>query len=273
MSDTRLPWMKIHTRDTLGDSNLTGASLAARAAFWPILCLMYESPRRGYLLDSKGQQYTVTELARLCHMRKETMESALAELVSRHVFCTESSTVSDTKTVPLLSQKRMVKENEKRSGSAGRTAKHRAKNEENDTETPNTVTPNVTGRDQISEVRDQKPEGREDKKEAAVPLMFPDGINTPVFHLAWGRWIEYRAASKFKKLQPASVKAQLAECAKWGETLAIQSIDDSIRNGWKGLFEPKAKPGNLKFTDHAQQRREAKASTEYAEELIIPRIL
>lgn len=62
------------------------------------------------------------------------------------------------------------------------------------------------------------------------------------FSKAWQSWIDYRKELK-KPLKDATVKAQWREFVKWGEAKAIASIEQSIKQGWQGLFEPKQVSG------------------------------
>jgi uncharacterized protein YdaU (DUF1376 family) len=69
-----------------------------------------------------------------------------------------------------------------------------------------------------------------------APVVFPMNLDTPEFHQAWSDYLEYRKASRLRKLKPASVQSQLATLATWGHEDAITSILTTIRNGWQGLF-------------------------------------
>lgn len=64
----------------------------------------------------------------------------------------------------------------------------------------------------------------------------PEGIKPS----AWEAWIAYRRAMKLKVLEP-TIQAQLKKLSEWWnkghDPNAI--IEESISNGWKGLFEPK----------------------------------
>ncbi len=57
---------------------------------------------------------------------------------------------------------------------------------------------------------------------------------------SWDEWIEYRREKK-KALTPSTTRKQLQQLAGYGCDGAIQSIEDSIRNGYTGLFEPKSR--------------------------------
>lgn len=96
--------------------------------------------------------------------------------------------------------------------------------------------------------------GGESSPELALAdtLKVPTAIDTPAFRTAWSEWEAYRREARLPKLKPRSVDQQLAKLAEWGEPAAIDSIRDSIRQQWQGLFEPKGKPKSTTpdFTRH-----------------------
>lgn len=59
------------------------------------------------------------------------------------------------------------------------------------------------------------------------------------FAEAWADWMTYRKEAKLKTLKPISIAGQFKKFVAWGEDRAIESIRESISNGWQGLFEPK----------------------------------
>lgn len=63
-------------------------------------------------------------------------------------------------------------------------------------------------------------------------------FGSEAFLSAWKSWVLYRKEMK-KTLTDSSVQAQCKEFVKWGEAGSIASIEQSIKNGWQGLFEPK----------------------------------
>ncbi len=71
----------------------------------------------------------------------------------------------------------------------------------------------------------------------SIPWTSDLPFSSEAFSKAWQSWIDYRKELK-KPLKDATVKAQWREFAKWGEAKAIASIEQSIKNGWQGLFEP-----------------------------------
>jgi hypothetical protein len=70
-------------------------------------------------------------------------------------------------------------------------------------------------------------------------LPLPDVLLTETFKAKWREYVAYRKTSRMKPLKPASLAKQWKELAAWGHDSAIAAIDQTIRNGWQGLFEPK----------------------------------
>lgn len=66
----------------------------------------------------------------------------------------------------------------------------------------------------------------------------PAGLDTPEFRTAWGEWLEFRKAIK-KPASEVAIKKTLAQLAEWGPARAVAAICHSVRNDWKGIFEPK----------------------------------
>jgi hypothetical protein len=64
-------------------------------------------------------------------------------------------------------------------------------------------------------------------------------FGSEAFLSAWKSWVVYRKEMK-KTLTDSSVQAQCKEFVLWGEAKSIASIEQSIKNGWQGLFEPRA---------------------------------
>lgn len=72
----------------------------------------------------------------------------------------------------------------------------------------------------------------------SIPWVTALPFSSEAFSKAWQSWIDYRKELK-KPLKDATVTAQWKEFTKWGEAKSIASIEQSIKNGWQGLFEPK----------------------------------
>ena len=77
-------------------------------------------------------------------------------------------------------------------------------------------------------------------KELGWIVCLPFG--SEAFIASWKSWVAYRKEMK-KKLTDSSVTAQCREFALWGEQKSIESIEQSIKQGWQGLFDPNRKFG------------------------------
>jgi len=73
------------------------------------------------------------------------------------------------------------------------------------------------------------------------------------FRETWNNFMKFRKSIR-KPLKRDSRESQLKTLAKWGIEDATESINDSIRNGWQGLFPPKNKKSNADI-DHRQHKR------------------
>ncbi len=63
-------------------------------------------------------------------------------------------------------------------------------------------------------------------------------INTPECKAAWNEWKEYRRQRR-NPLTPATIKKQLVFLQALGPDGMVVAINQSIQQGWSGLFEPK----------------------------------
>jgi hypothetical protein len=67
-------------------------------------------------------------------------------------------------------------------------------------------------------------------------VILPLTLNTPAFQKAWADYEEYRRQRRLPKLIPMSVQRQWDKLSDHGETVAIAAIDQTITNGWQGIF-------------------------------------
>lgn len=68
--------------------------------------------------------------------------------------------------------------------------------------------------------------------------LIPDLLNQATFVEVWREWVAERKAKRNPHTKRSAV-GQLAKLAKLGPEMAVQSINESICNGWAGLFEPR----------------------------------
>jgi len=69
-------------------------------------------------------------------------------------------------------------------------------------------------------------------------VKIPDKLNTPEFLQAWEEWQTYRKQRR-QTLTVASIKKQIEFLASIGVQDAVISINESIKNGYTGLFKVK----------------------------------
>jgi hypothetical protein len=97
-----------------------------------------------------------------------------------------------------------------------------------------------------------KKEDKDTTQEQAWIVRLPFG--SQAFLEAWKSWVAYRKQIR-RKLTDASVQAQCKDFATWGESKSITAIEQSIKQGWQGLFEPNRSNANTKpltANDHNQ---------------------
>lgn len=64
---------------------------------------------------------------------------------------------------------------------------------------------------------------------------FPAPLDNEEFRATWASWLDDRR-SRRKPVTKHAQKLQLTKLAQWGSAKAIESIKNSITNGWQGLF-------------------------------------
>jgi hypothetical protein len=69
------------------------------------------------------------------------------------------------------------------------------------------------------------------------PDLLPPELDTDHFRACWQNWTKHRREIR-KTLTPSTIAKQLTTLAAWGPERAIRSIEQSILNGWIGLFDP-----------------------------------
>lgn len=86
-----LPFTKFFPNDWLSDQGLRMCGLAARGLWIELLCLMWKSPRRGYLESSEGVALSEAQLCRVIGEPAERITALLTELDQAGVFSREAT--------------------------------------------------------------------------------------------------------------------------------------------------------------------------------------
>ena len=72
--------------DWLSSPDLNSCSLEAQGLWIKMLCIMFQSPKKGVLLLSSGKQIDNKTLARICGVDELTINKLLTELEDAGVF-------------------------------------------------------------------------------------------------------------------------------------------------------------------------------------------
>jgi len=92
-------------------------------------------------------------------------------------------------------------------------------------------------------------------KSAPAPVVIPDCLNTPAFTAAWNDFTEHRKEIK-SPMTPRAAAMQLKTLAAYVPDVAVAMIEQTITNGWKGVFELKqngSKPTGQRKPQHETQ--------------------
>lgn len=84
-----------------------------------------------------------------------------------------------------------------------------------------------------------------------IPLL----LNTPEFKEAWELWQQHRKEIRHS-LTPSTIRLQLKKLEKMGASKAIASINQSVENGYQGLFEPSYKAAIITAACNLPEGRE-----------------
>ena len=68
--------------------------------------------------------------------------------------------------------------------------------------------------------------------------LIPASLKTVEFEIAWDQWCRYRKGIRHKLSKLTALK-QLQMLGRYPPAIAVAAIDESIRNGWQGLFPEK----------------------------------
>lgn len=129
----------------------------------------------------------------------------------------------------------------------------------------------TTGKRRTSDEQSDRPattneEGKEVKKgkqekkptpprAAEEELKFPDGLDVEEFRTSFTEWMNFRRGLPGKVKNWSAVFAkQLAWLAPFGPNVAREILDQSLRNGWKGVFPLKQNNTNNR-NNHAPNRQ------------------
>ncbi len=226
MSKRSDPWFKFYPADWRAEASLRAVSLAARALWMEMLCLMHEAEPRGHLLLN-GRPMTDAQLSALAGVPVNTAQELLGELEAAGTFSRTRAGV--------IYSRRM------RSDTAT-SAKQRANVEKRWKSTPTQDAENTTKNDgRITKSIPKKPEARDQKKEDDKSSFVAGSDVTTAFD-DWNALAKRRALPVAKDLTPARRKAIRARLAGagldgWRQALAAVEASPHCRGendrGWR----------------------------------------
>jgi hypothetical protein len=132
----QVPSFAFYVRDWREDPALQLCPLAARGLWIEMLCIMWTSPRRGYLLKANGSKLDADDLATLTRSTEAEVKQTLSKLEAEGVFSTNGDGV--------IYSRRMVRDDKQRrskaeAGRKGGRSSRRSKCEANAKQTRSTT--------------------------------------------------------------------------------------------------------------------------------------
>jgi uncharacterized protein YdaU (DUF1376 family) len=228
----KLPFIQFFPADYMRDTR--ALSLASKGGWMDILCMLHSSSTRGTMT------LPVVGWARVMGATVDQATAVISELETMSVAEITREGNGDV----TLTSRRMERDAITREQGRLRAERHRrnaARNADSDA--------SVTG--QKTETRIQKTETIKEGASAAPPtvpevsdkgspLVIPLLLNVPDFLKPWAQWEAVRRKGKKPKTSWEEYFAkQLAFLERMGLEAAIESVEQSARNEWQGLFEPK----------------------------------
>lgn len=174
----------------------------------------------------------IDSIAKVCRMSKNTVCEAIKELEVRNVITVERKPGVGSR-YHITSPRTWVDIGEQPRTEASQNKERSPSITQNGTDHPKrgnaTVPKEVTKGNPIKEIQKDNP----------TEVEFPEALNHPEFHKAWQEYLSHRRIYRFPVLKGKSIEETFAKLASYGLIGAIQSIKESISNGWRGLFPPK----------------------------------
>lgn len=143
---SKLPAIQFYVGDWMKDPALRSVSVAARGLWIDLLCIMHESPRRGYLENAKGEPLTELQISRITGVHRNAVHRLMTELSLAGVMSVTPIVTGGSLVGSLVSNRRMTRDESVRQLTRNRQERFR-KSHETKTETSNSnadITGDVT---------------------------------------------------------------------------------------------------------------------------------
>jgi len=260
----KLPAFQFYPGDWMKDPLLRSCSIFARGLLVDILCFCWESPTRGRLVFKNGEPWLVDDI---CNMisggDREEIREGFRELIRKGVLSQDDNGVYYSRRMVRDEEIRESRRESGRIGGLATQAKRKQKGKQSpskqasktpasaqaksrsstssststSTSIKETPLPLLDDSQEETEEEEGKPAGKKEGKGKETSPPIPVELLSPKFTQAWGEWKEYRKEIK-KPLTYSTAAKQLIQFRTWGIEKSVQAINDSIRNGWQGVFEP-----------------------------------
>ena len=74
----------------------------------------------------------------------------------------------------------------------------------------------------------------------------PEALDDPAFHEAWEAYLEHRRQTRWATHKKNTLANMFEDFETWGLDETIKALNESIRQGWRGVFPPKSdKPNRM----------------------------
>jgi hypothetical protein len=256
------PSFQFYPADWRKDTALQRCSIAARGLWIELMCIAHECEEYGKL-GQNGEAFSHKTLAKLVGLSPQTCKKLLAELERNKVFSRDDNGIIFSRRMIKDEELRnirakagsmggnpdllgdLVKQNGKQKPTPSSSSSYSSSSSIIKTTTESEITnadekvnlpPNLPDATKVK----QKPTPSSSSSSSPSIEEYPENLKTTEFQKAWTEYQDYRKNRHLKTLLPASQKAQLKRMSEWGHDIAIKMIEESIANGWQGIFEPKA---------------------------------
>lgn len=233
----KLPAMPFYPGDWMKDPELRSVSSAARGLWIDMLCLMWESRRRGYLEIGSGRIVTTEMLARMTGNSLDETTAMIQELDDSGVFSRLDHGV--------IYSRRMVKDERIRSarsdaGKKGGEARKGDLSKQNSKQKGGKS--KASGKQKRGSSVSSSISVSTSVEEPPTPfdfegVEFPDGMDTSEVRQAIRDWLEYKRKRKEPYKDPADQITRLLRLPKFGGDpgVFVASVDLSIVSEWQGV--------------------------------------
>lgn len=246
--NAKSPAFQVYPGDFIHNVDTAGMTAEEIGVYWLLICYAWDAPLPN----------DPVRLARMARLTPKKFARAWGS-VSRCFDVSEKNTLTN----PRQERERIFqKENHERMQDLSQKAAQARQNATSRSPygAPHGHLPNPYSPIPIPDTLHPKPGEGEERGAPSRAVPVPDAwlsvfaefptLNTGEAHAAYREWIDYRKASKIKAWGVTTLRKSLRTFEGHGTALWCAAIDESIRNGWQGLFPPKRASGAPSALQH-----------------------